>query len=97
MFVRIVNFFLLIFTVNLCITQGINSSINDVDYLQFKRFVSQQISLLKNNNKIDKNTPLGKLLRKSENEGNFGIQEDSEFYLGNIKCWRFVNFFITMN
>lgn len=73
----------------MCITQGINSSINDVDYLQFKRFVSQQISLLKNNNKIDKNTPLGKLLRKSENEGNFGIQEDSEFYLGNIKCWRY--------
>lgn len=90
MFVRIVNLFLLIFSVKLCIIQGKNSSVNDLDYWQLRRFLNEQISLIKNN-KIEKNSSLIKLLRKFDQsiDGNPDTQEINEFFLGNIKCSRF--------
>lgn len=85
MFVRIVNLFLLIFLVKLCIIQGWNSSINDLDYRKFRRYL---------NNKIEQNAQLKKLIRKIDQsvDENFDINSQ-EFFLGKIKCSRFDYFY----
>lgn len=97
MLVRIVNWFFFGLCVTVSTLQGENAPVNEMDYWGLRKFSDGQIPFLQNyRNKRD--VPVWKFSRfDSLADQDSGVQELSEFFVGNIKCTRFVNFFNSGN
>ena len=94
MLFRIVNWFFLVLCLKVCTLQGKNAFVNEKDYLESKKFSDTQIPILWKD-RDERHVPIRPFIQRfdrSADQDSAVQQEFSDFFVGNIKCTRSVNF-----